>query len=73
MPENIKGQPKLEKKNKSVEMKCCNIGCTKDYLSDKNTDKNCLNHPGKYDFGSELGMWPAGWTCCRKEWDAPPC
>ena len=47
MPEKIVAQPKLEKKNKSVEMKCSNIGCTKEYLSDKNTDKNCLNHPGK--------------------------
>lgn len=54
-------------------MKCYNIGCTKDYLSDKNADKNCMHHPGRYDFGSELGMWPEGWTCCRKEWDAPPC
>jgi len=54
-------------------MKCYNIGCTKEYLSDKNGDKNCMHHPGRYDFGSELGMWPEGWTCCRKEWDAPPC
>ena len=54
-------------------MKCYNVGCTKEYLSDKNTDKNCMHHPGRFDFGSELGMWPEGWTCCRKEWDAPPC
>lgn len=54
-------------------MKCQNWGCDKEYMADRNDKKECLHHPGRFEFGSEQGLWPEGWTCCRKEWDAQGC
>lgn len=56
-----------------VEMICTNWGCSKTFQSDRNDKKVCVYHPGRFEFGSEHGLWPEGWTCCRGEWDAPGC
>lgn len=54
-------------------MICTNWGCTKEYFVDRNDKKVCLHHPGKFEFGSEHGLWGEGWTCCRQPWDAQGC
>ena len=51
-------------------------------------DEICRFHPGSYEFGSVhvrlypcffsfslniKGLWPKGWTCCQKEWNAGGC
>lgn len=51
-------------------MKCQNWGCDKEYMADRNDKKDCNHHHGRFEFGSEQGLWPEGWTCCRKEWDS---
>jgi hypothetical protein len=75
MPEKILKQTLIAKQKnlESMEMKCSNWGCDQDYLSDRNDKKNCKHHPGRFEFGSEQGLWPEGWTCCRREWDAEGC
>ena len=55
------------------EHKCCNWGCDQSYEPDRNDHKKCLHHPGRFEFGSEQGLWPEGWTCCRKAWDEEGC
>ena len=46
-------------------MICTNWGCTKDFYADRNDKKVCVHHPGRFEFGSEHGLWGEGWTCCR--------
>ena len=52
------------------EMICTNWGCKKEYMADRNEYKVCQHHPGRFEFGSEQGLWGEGWTCCRQEWDS---
>lgn len=75
MPSDIWKQPPMERsaKHPDTEMKCYNWGCDKDYQSDRNDKKVCVHHPGRFEFGSERGLWPEGWTCCRAEWDSKGC
>jgi hypothetical protein len=75
MPEKIIKQPPMERTMRApdVEMKCTNWGCDKDFSYDRNDKKVCTHHPGRFEFGSEHGLWPEGWTCCRNEWDSPGC
>jgi hypothetical protein len=54
-------------------MICHNWGCDQEFFSDRNEKKECRHHPGAWQFGSEQGLWPAGWTCCRKQWDEEGC
>lgn len=54
-------------------MKCINWGCDKDFMADRNDKKVCVHHPGRFEFGSEQGLWPEGWTCCRAEWESQGC
>lgn len=56
-----------------VEMKCANWGCDRTFFGDRNTKKECQYHWGKFEFGSERGLWPGGWTCCRSAYDEPGC
>lgn len=48
-----------------IEMKCINWGCDMEYMGDRNNRKECKHHPGRFEFASEQGLWPEGWTCCR--------
>lgn len=54
-------------------MVCANNGCDSEYNFDKNDKGACTHHPGRFEFGSEQGLWPEGWTCCRKAWDEMGC
>ena len=36
---------------KDMERRCLNVGCKKKYKESGNTDKSCLCHPGRWDFG----------------------
>ncbi len=75
MPDNIIKQPLLERNQRhdNVEMKCSNWGCDGEYMADRNDKMVCKHHPGRFEFGSEQGLWPEGWTCCRAEWESPGC
>lgn len=76
-PENIRKQPNIEDGGKVVNhdliMVCTNWGCGQEYKEDKNEKGACLHHPGQYQFGSLMGLWPESWTCCRGEWSADGC
>jgi hypothetical protein len=74
-PDNVLAQPKIERQNKVIEgeFRCMNWGCDKDYMAERNDQKNCKHHPGRFEFGSENGLWPEGWTCCRREWGEDGC
>ena len=52
------------------DMKCTNWGCSSNYQADRNDKKVCKYHSGKFEFGSEHGLWAEGWTCCRGSWDS---
>lgn len=59
-------------------MFCTNWGCGQPFVEDPNQDKSlikkdCKHHPGVYQFGSEKGLWPESWTCCRQEWFEEGC
>ena len=42
-------------------------------MQDRNDKHVCLHHPGRFEFGSEQGLWPEGWTCCRGQWESNGC
>jgi hypothetical protein len=75
VPENVMEQPKIERIIKVVEGEyvCMNWGCDLDFMAERNDNKNCKHHPGKFEFGSVNGLWPQGWTCCRREWGDEGC
>ena len=52
------------------DMKCTNWGCNANYQADRNDKKVCTHHSGRFEFGSEHGLWAEGWTCCRAPWDS---
>ena len=55
------------------DMKCTNWGCDANYQADRNNKKICRHHSGRFEFGSEHGLWAEGWTCCRGTWDSQGC
>lgn len=74
-PEDIRKQRDPADKGKEIEnaQVCTNWGCGKDFEFDRNDPKACQHHPGRYEFGSEQGLWPEGWSCCRRAWDDMGC
>ncbi len=75
MPEKIKKQPVPGDNVQHLEgeMRCTNWGCESEFQFDRNTKKECRFHPGRFEFGSEQGLWQEGWTCCRSGWEEPGC
>ena len=64
---------KLEQ-DPDTEMFCRNWACLScRYLLGKNHKQACNYHPGRWEFGSVQGLWPANWTCCRGCWDSAGC
>ena len=45
-----RNQERIENE-KDMERKCFNVGCKRKYKDSNNTDKSCLCHPGRWDFG----------------------
>lgn len=75
MPEDVQPATSPKKKEKGEEDKlvCTHYGCGKPYSRDKNKRKECVYHPGKFEFGSIRGYWPEGWSCCMQPWDSSGC
>lgn len=48
-------------------------GCGATFTEKTNPKRGCCYHPGKFEFGSEKGWWPEGWSCCRGPWEALGC
>jgi hypothetical protein len=75
VPDEVRAQPVAGEKGEPVENSqvCVNWGCGKDFEADRNDVGACVHHSGRYEFGSEHGLWPEGWTCCRGAWDEMGC
>lgn len=82
MHEHPAGVPETNKKQPSSKdwevitdrtMICTRHGCGCEFWEDKNEKGSCVHHPGVYQFGSWMGLWPESWTCCWSPWDTPGC
>jgi hypothetical protein len=77
MPENVKKQPIPGEKTKRIHddtnMICTRWACGMEYTPGNNHKGCCQHHPGVYQFGSWMGLWPESWSCCRQPWDAIGC
>jgi len=74
-PDQVIAQPDPHQKPEAPDNNqvCTNWGCGKDFEADRNDPKACCHHSGRFEFGSEHGLWPEGWSCCRRAWDELGC